>query len=181
MKQIVLRIGSVGCSPSPKQLGLYFHRSLVFFWQEQFLFPEGTSRAALSYLVIVFSVFILCAAVNQMQREDAVRIRPHSKPLPWPERKYDSLAFLSSASASVCKLFLFSFIWPEFTPVHCKKQRSQANICRKRIKMEIPLKASGLERGTPARNQHRDCRSSLRVCSETVGCIPAIELLCLIS
>lgn len=42
--------------------------------------------------------------------------------------------------------------------------------------MEIPFKASGLEHGTPARKRHRECRSSSRVCSETVGCICAIEM-----
>lgn len=42
--------------------------------------------------------------------------------------------------------------------------------------MEIPFKASGLEHGTPARNRHWECRSSSRVCLETVGHICAIEL-----
>lgn len=104
-----------------------------------------------------------------------MRIRPHSKPLPWLKAKYESMAFLSSASTFIRKLFLFSFFWPEFIPVHCEKKRSYPKTCRKRIKMEIPFKASGLEHGTPARNRHRECRSISRVCSETVGCFCAIE------
>lgn len=89
--------------------------------------------------------------------------------------KYESLALLSSDC--ICKLFLFPFSWPGFVPVRCENKRSQPNICRKRIKMEIPFKALGLRHGTPARSWHWECRHSSRVCWETMGCGCAMELL----
>lgn len=61
---------------------------------------------------IVLGAFILHAVVNPMWKEDAVRIRPHSKTPPWPRAKCESLLFLSSAPTSICSLFLFSFFWP---------------------------------------------------------------------
>lgn len=94
------------------------------FWPEQYRFTTGAYRAVfLSYLAIVFSAFILRAVVNQMWKEDALRIGAHSKSLPWPNVKYESLAFLSSASTSICKSFMFAFFWPELIPIHCEKKR----------------------------------------------------------
>lgn len=84
--------------------------------------------------------------------------------------KCESLAFLSSDS--VCKIFLFPFSRPGFIPVLCENKQSWPNICRGRIKMEIPFKALGLRHGMPARTWHWDCRHSSRMCWETKGSVP---------
>lgn len=173
MKQLVLQIGTVDCSPSPKELAVCLHQSFISLLRGvSTCCWSFCSIATLLYLLVVFNAFILRAGISQMWMEDAVRIRPHRKPLLWQKNIYESLAFLSSTSISLCNFFLFYF-WPEFIPVHCK---NKPNICKRRIKMEIPFKALGLEHGVPVRNQHQQCRSSLRISSETVGCICATKL-----
>lgn len=53
------------------------------FWPQQYLLTPGACGSAC--LAAVLRGFVLRPAGNQTWKEDAVRMRPHNKPLPWPK------------------------------------------------------------------------------------------------